>query len=143
MRKATVSALILAAFAAGIAWGGDEKDGKEDDEAKESLQERLEKVRREVKVIELDSAMQRVPGIVQREQEYLKLVELMQADATRGKDITPLIEKGRAMKLAALGEINEILRKHKGKFAGVNEAEGRLARQLGEARVVDHLCQLE
>lgn len=109
---------VLLAFAAGLAWGqgGDEADGE-----KESLQERLKKVRREVKVIELKTAVDRVPGIVAREKEYFELVRRMEAEAKAGKDITPLLEKGRSLKLAALNELNEILRRHKGKFAGLSE----------------------
>ena len=83
---------------------------------------KLRKVRREVKQLDYDDTMARVPQLIAREQEYLALVEQIQEAAAGGKgDILEMLKKGRTMKIAALKDLNEILKLHRGKYAGIEE----------------------
>jgi len=110
--------LVGAAFVVGLAHGQEDEGAGEND-----LEVRLANVRREVKIIDLDTAITRVPALVQREIEYHALLEQMASENAAGKDITPLLTKGREMKLAALKDLNEILKLHRGKFTGLKEEE--------------------
>jgi len=113
---------VASAFAAGLAWGQD-KGGNGDDYDHLSLVERLKNVRREVKVIDLDTALARVPEVVASSQKHRALLDQMQTAVQAGREITPLIEKARNLKLALLEELNKILKLHKSKFRGLPEQE--------------------
>ena len=116
-RLALVAA-VAAAFGAGLVRG---QDGAGDGE--KDLDVKLANVRREVKVLDLDDALARVPGIVQREAEYKALLDRMQAEAAEGKDLTPLLKQARDLKTASLDELNTVLKKHQSKHVGLKEAE--------------------
>jgi hypothetical protein len=111
--------LIAGAFAAGLAWGQDEAK----EEPKTDLEARLAEVRREVKIIDLDTSLAKVDGIVAREMAYQEVAQQIYRDERAGKDITALLEKGRTMKLAALEDLNEILKLHRGAHIGISEEE--------------------
>jgi hypothetical protein len=114
MRTALTAVLVATAFAVGLAHGQDRAD---------DLEQRLAAVRREVKVLDFDTTLERVPGFVARETAYGELLDRMAAGAASGKDITPLLKEGRAMKEAALEELNRILKLHRGKYTGLTEEE--------------------
>jgi hypothetical protein len=109
--------VVVAAFAAGLASGqGDEPVDAVDD----GLEGKLAAVRREVKRIDLEAAIGRVPALVAREYEYEALLQQAHAAAGKGEGGVPgMLEKAHGMKLAALGELNDILKKHAGKHAGI------------------------
>jgi len=119
VRKAVACTLIAGAFAAGLAWGQDEEENAE----KADLATRLAEVRREVKIIDLDTSLARVPAVVDREMAYQEVAQQIYRDERAGKDITALLEKGRALKLAALKDLNEILNLHRGQHVGITEEE--------------------
>lgn len=123
MRKWMPVALILAAFAAGMAWGGpDEEEAAEPDLL--DLETRLDQVRREVKIISFDTGMKRVPALITREKQYTRLLGEIEDLATRDPaKLKPLLEQGRELKLAALKDLNEILRLHRGQHVGLTEEE--------------------
>jgi len=124
MKQAGALVLIVAAFVAGLARGQDSdqpaKRGLSDD-----LLQKLEGVRREIKVLDLDDAIKRVPDIIRRENEHYALLVKLKEAQDAGQDITPLLEKGREMKIATLGDLNNILKLHRGKFVGIGEQEVR------------------
>ncbi|MHC4136121.1 MAG: hypothetical protein ACYTDU_14885 [Planctomycetota bacterium] len=130
MRKAAACTLIAGAFAAGLAWGQDEKE-----EEKADLQARLAEVRREVKIIDLDTSLARVPAVVEREMAYQEVAQQIYRDERAGQDITALLEKGRTLKLAALKDLNEILKLHRGEHVGITEEE--VWTRLRNARFTD------
>ena len=123
MRKWMPVALILAAFAAGMAWGGpDDEEAAEPDLL--DLEKRLDQVRREVKIISFDTGMQRVPALITREKQYTRLLGEIEDLATRDPaKLKPLLEQGRELKLAALKDLNEILKLHRGQHLGLTEEE--------------------
>ena len=131
MRKAAACTLIAGAFAAGLAWGQDE----EEDAEKADLATRLAEVRREIKIIDLDTSLARVPAIVDREMAYQDVAQQIYRDERAGKDLTALLEKGRALKLAALKDLNEILKLHRGQHVGITEEE--VWTRLRNARFTD------
>jgi hypothetical protein len=117
-------AAVTAALTAGLAVGQGKPKLTDEEKARLELEARLKlkKVRREVKQLDYDETMARVPQLIARETEYLALVEQMQEAATGGKgDITEMLKKGRSMKIAALKDLNEILKLHRGKHAGIEE----------------------
>jgi len=120
VRKAAACALIAGAFATGLAWGQDEEEAAGE---KADLEARLAEVRREVKIIDLDTSLARVPAVVEREMAYQEVAQQIYRDELAGKDITALLEKGRTMKLAALKDLNEILKLHRGAHVGITEEE--------------------
>lgn len=126
MRRAATYLLIAAAFATGLARGQDRDP---------DLEARLAKVRREVKIIDLDTSLARVPAIVEREGAYSDLLERMQKDADAGKDITPLLERGYALKQQTLADLNDILKLHRGEHTGLSEQE--VWTRLRNARFTD------
>jgi len=113
VRRLAACAIVAAAFAAGLAHSQESED----------LAERLAKVRREVKVVDLDEALARVPGIVEREKTYDALVTQMRKDEKAGKDLAPLLKQARDLKLASLKELNDVLKLHRGKYVGITEEE--------------------
>ena len=137
LRKVAAWALVAGAFATGLAWGQDEEaeDGKAD------LATRLAEVRREVKIIELDTALTRVPALVERETVYAALLKEITAAEKAGKDITPLLERGHGLKLAALKDLNEILKLHRGEHIGISEEE--VWKRLRNARFTEFHYQNE
>jgi len=125
-RRRLAGALVLAAFLGGLAWGQDgDASGKKDKHAhlSKETRERLAKVRREVKQLDLDDALKLVPRILERENRHVELVREMKKVQSAGGDITPLLKKGRELKLAALEDYNRVLKKHKSEFTGISEKE--------------------
>ena len=120
MRKAAACTLVAGAFAVGLAWGQDEEKEAEE---KADLETRLAEVRREVKIIDLDTSLARVPAVVDREMAYQEVAQQIYRDERAGKDIQALLEKGRALKLASLKDLNEILKLHRGQHVGISEEE--------------------
>ena len=137
MRKAAACALIAGAFAAGLAWGQDDEKSAE----KADLEARLAEVRREVKIIDLDTALAKVPGIVEREMAYQEVAQQIARDERAGKDIQALLEKGRTLKLASLKDLNDILKLHRGQHVGITEEE--VWARLRNARFEDFHCSNE
>ena len=135
MTKWMPIALISAAFAAGLAWGGpDEEEDTEPDLL--DLETRLSQVRREVKIISFETAMQRVPALITREKQYTKLLAEIEDLATRDPaKLKPLIERGRQLKLDALKDLNQILKLHQGKHVGLTEEQ--VWTRLADARFED------
>ncbi|MHC4549516.1 MAG: hypothetical protein ACYTEZ_12145 [Planctomycetota bacterium] len=131
LNRAATWLLVAGTFAAGLAWGQDE----EADPEKSDLQARLAEVRREVKIIDLDTSLARVPTLAERENAYHELVRQMYADRRAGKDITALLQRGRDLKLAALKDLNEILKLHRGEHIGITEEE--VWTRLQDARFAD------
>lgn len=110
----TIVALVLLALLAGWALG----------QGKPSVEERLQKVRRVVKVIDLDSSIPRVPALIAREEAYEKLLDKLAQIGPSNPDMVPkLLNEARDIKLAALKDLNEILKRHKGKHVGLTEAQ--------------------
>ncbi|MHC4954396.1 MAG: hypothetical protein ACYTGZ_10955 [Planctomycetota bacterium] len=111
-------ALLAAAFIAGLASAparGQEKG---------SIEERLKEVRREVKVINLETSMPRLPALIEREKKYSLVLDQISGAALNQPELMKgLFEKARTIKLAALKDLNEILRKHKGKHVGITEKQ--------------------
>jgi len=120
---------IAAALAIGFAWGQEETKKPSREELarlQAEAEAKLKLVRREVKQIDLDAAVARVPGIVAREREYLALAQRIREAATGGEgDVRALLEQARTMKVAALDELNAILKVHRGKFVGLSEEDVR------------------
>ena len=137
MKSLPAIALVIAAFAGGHVWGqgGGSDPGPGKKKAKESIEERLKKVRREVKTVELDAALQRLPVLFERENKHRELIAQMKAKAAAGETIRPLIAKAHALKTKTLADCNEILRLHKGEHVGLKEPE--VWRRLIEARFAD------
>ncbi|MHC4974119.1 MAG: hypothetical protein ACYTG3_17510 [Planctomycetota bacterium] len=131
MRKAAACTLIAGAFAAGLAWGQEAEDAAE----KADLETRLAEVRREVKIIDLDTSLARFPAVVQREMAYQEVAQQIYRDERAGKDLTALLEKGRDLKLASLKDLNDILKLHRGQHVGIGEEE--VWKRLRNARFTD------
>ena len=88
MRKWMPVALILAAFAAGMAWGGPDEEGAAEPDLLD-LETRLDQVRREVKIISFDTGMQRVPALITREKQYTRLLGEIEDLATHLLEADP------------------------------------------------------
>ena len=124
MRIGIATTLVLAALAAGFAWGGPGDDDGDREIDLLDLETRLAQVRREVKIISFDTAMKRVPALVEREKRYAKLLAEIDDQAKRGGEgLTGLLEQGRQLKLDTLEDLNEILRLHRGEHVGLSETE--------------------
>ena len=107
---------FVAAALAGLAAG---QDGANSD-----LEARLNKVRREVKIVDLPASIPKVPALVEREKRYTALLDKMQeAKLNRPKALPNLLDEARTLKLDVLKDLNEILRLHRGKFTGLSEKE--------------------
>ncbi len=130
MRKAAACTLIAGAFAAGLVWGQDEEAAEKTD-----LETRLAAVRREVKIIDLDTSLARFPKIVEREMAYQEVAQQIYRDELAGKDLTALLEKGRQLKLESLKDLNDILKLHRGAHIGISEDE--VWKRLRDARFTD------
>lgn len=112
----TIVALSLGvlAFAVGVASGQDKDD----------LKERFNAVRREIKHLDLDDTLTRLPAFLKREQVYAELLRQLQKAAIGNPDqYKALLEKGRQMKLDTLDELNHILKKHKSQYCGITEQD--------------------
>ena len=110
-------AVVTAGFLAGLA-GSQDGDN--------SLEERLKQVRREVKVINLPTSIPRIPALVKREKEYVQVLDELRAAAVSPREdkletLKRLYGKARDLKLAALKDLNEILRLHRGEHVGIDE----------------------
>ncbi len=124
MRQTAIVLGLLAAFAAGLASGQEGKKKRKAAEVDPELQARLAQVRREIKQIDFDEAIARVPGIVAREREYEALVaQALDAGARGVGEVKPMLARARALKLASLDELNHLLDLHRGKYAGLKEEE--------------------
>jgi len=113
--------LMGAAFLGGLAWGQDD-----DQAAHESADDFLAKVkgvRREIKIIDLDESIPRFATLLAREQEYDGVLAEMATAVEGSGDLSKLLERGRDLKVAALKDLNEILKLHRGKYAGLKEVE--------------------
>lgn len=122
MRKLAWGSVLAAAFAAGLASG--QEGGTPADRPAGDLEERLAAVRREIKQIDLESAIGRVPALLAREHEYETVLQEAYAAAGKGEGGVPaMLEKARELKLAALGDLNDILKRHTGPHAGIKEEE--------------------
>jgi len=109
------AALVTACYVAGWAAG---QDGKG------SIEERLKQVRREVKVIDLPTSIPRIPALIAREKEYSQLLDEIASTALNQPERIPkMYERARNLKLAALKDLNEILRLHRGPHTGINEKQ--------------------
>ena len=114
MKRIVAATLVAGALLAGWAAG----------QGKESVEERLQKVRREVKIIDLHKSITRVPELIAREKKYEELLgQIEQAALHTPKRVPKLLEQGRQLKLAALKDLNSILRLHRGKHIGLTEAQ--------------------
>lgn len=126
------AAILIAAFLAGLALGGDGEKKKLSPEERAAIQaaarEKMKQVRREVKQLDLYDAVAKVPSIVAREKEYRALLDRI---ATTPADET-LLRQAYQMKVAALADLNEILKVHRGAHVGIAEEEVR--RRLETAR---------
>ncbi len=130
MKHLSAVALVAAAWAGGLAWGQGDDAGK-----RESIEDRLKKVRREIKTVKLDAALERLPTLFAREQEHRGLLLKMQDRADQGETIRPLIVEARKLKLKTLKDCNEILRLHRGEH--VDQPEAAVWQKLIDARFVD------
>jgi hypothetical protein len=140
LRKALTLLLLGAAGLGGFVWGQEETEGESPEggdlaEGLESLAERMGKVRREIKIIDLDETMAIVPGLAAREAEYAALLTQMREDLAAGKEITALLGKARDLKSLQLDEANRILKLHRGKHSGLNEEQ--VWERLANARFSD------
>lgn len=139
MRQAAALLLLLAALAAGWAWAQDGAD--EADYDRLSLLERLENVRREVKVIDLDTALRRVPAVVASCRQHRELLDRMNAEQKAGGDITPIVEQARDLKVALLTELNDILKLHQSPYLGISKQE--VMERLANTRFRDVIYRKE
>ncbi|MFI5403758.1 MAG: hypothetical protein ACHQ1G_12545, partial [Planctomycetota bacterium] len=80
---------------------------------------RMNKVSREIKIIDFDESLALVPGLLAREREYDEILKEAQA----AKEIQPLLAKARDLKLAQLEDLNRILKLHRGKNVDLTEAQ--------------------
>ncbi|MHC4939849.1 MAG: hypothetical protein ACYTHK_12835 [Planctomycetota bacterium] len=105
---------VAAALLAGLAAG----------QEKGSVEERLKKVRREVKIIDHHKSIPEVAPMVEREKKYEALLDQMD-DAARNQPtrMTKLLTEARQLKLEALKDLNRILKLHRGKHVGLTEAQ--------------------
>ena len=113
-RRFAVGTVLAAALLAGFAVG----QGQSDVEA------RLKKVRREVKIIDLEKSIPAAAGLAEREKKYSELLDRMDQAARNIPESMPkLLEEARDLKIAALADLNRILKVHRGKYVGLKEAE--------------------
>jgi hypothetical protein len=133
VRKALTLLVVFAAGLGGFVFGQDE--GGVADEGLESLAERMKKVSREIKILDLEEAFELIPGLVAREREYDTLLQQMREERAGGKDILPLLARARDLKVAQLEDANRILRLHRGKNVGL--AESDVWERLANARFSD------
>jgi len=120
VRKTVPLLLVAAAFVGGLVWGqGSDGGGDLADASLQDLAERLTKVRREIKIIDLDQSLGLVPGLGAREREYQALLD----EARDAKDRKPILAKARDLKLAQLEDANKILKLHRGKNVGLTEEQ--------------------
>ena len=111
-----VLAFTAASFLSGWAAGQDSGKG--------SIEERLKQVRREVKVIDLPTSIPRIPALIKREQEYSRLLdEISETALNMPERIPKMYDRARDLKLAALKDLNEILRLHRGPHVGIKEKD--------------------
>ena len=109
-----LGALVASTLLAGWASG----------QGKPNIEERLKKVRREVKILDLKPSIARVPELVAREKKYEELLgRIEEAARNTPKRVPKLLEECRQLKLAALKDINSILKLHRGNHTGLKEAE--------------------
>jgi len=115
MKRRTVGgfALIAACFCVGSVWGQDKGD----------LQERFKAVRREIKHIDLQDAIQHLPGLLQRENDYAALLKAMKGAGGDKARYKTMLESARELKLKALDELNVILKRHKSAYTSISEKE--------------------
>lgn len=137
MRTLIAAALVAAAFAGGLAWGGDDETA--DDAAARrrnrgqlDKRERLKLVRREVKKIDFETALQRIPPLVARERQYEAVIHQLGSGSPGDEQIKGLLNQARELKLATLADLNDILKLHRGKHTGLKE--GQVWDRLKEAR---------
>lgn len=136
MKTLAAWALVAAAFLGGLAHGGDGENGDRGRHLSPEALERFKQVRREVKHIEFETALTRMPGILEREKGYLDLLARMQDAAARGgAEFEAIVNQGRELKLQALAEYNEILKLHRGKYVSLPEKE--VWKRLKDARFAD------
>ena len=122
MRKWIALAAVVGAFVGGMAWGQD--DGGDPEPDLLDMETRLAQVKREVKIISFETAMAKVPALIERERGYEQVLSRIADSIKRGEgDLNALLEKGRRIKLDALKDLNRILKLHKGKHAGLSETE--------------------
>ena len=122
MRNWIGALLLVAAALAGYAFG-----------QSEDIKERLKKVRREVKRVDLPTSIPRVPALFARENEYADVLrKLGDAERNKLKTVPQLLGQARDLKVATLKDLNEILKLHKSKHMGISEKEihNRLQRQF-------------
>jgi hypothetical protein len=115
--------VIAAAFAGGLALAQERLTPEERAARRAAMQEKLKHVRREVKLLDLDATIARLPEVLKREKDDQELIERMLEAAKAGTDVRPMMEQGRQLKLAALDDFNEILKLHRGKHVGIREEE--------------------
>jgi very-short-patch-repair endonuclease len=141
LRKALILLLLGAVGFGGFVWGQEQSEGEgpqggdAGEVALDSLAERMGKVRREIKIIDLDETLGLVPGIAAREQEYEALLKQMREERAAGKDITALLDKAKDLKSAQLEEANRILKLHRGPHVGLTEEQ--VWERLANARFSD------
>ncbi len=111
VKEVAGAVVIAAAFGVGIARSQEKGD----------LNERLAKVRREIKHIDLNTALARLPMFLKRENEYNDFVKRLRVAPEA--DFKAMLEQGRQMKLTTLKELNEILVKHQSEYVGITEQE--------------------
>jgi hypothetical protein len=113
-RRIGAALLVGGALFAGYAAG----------QGKPSVEERLKQVRREVKIIDLERSIPAVEGLVAREKTYAKLLDRMAQTARNTPERMPKdLDEARDLKLAALDDLNRILKVHRGKYTGLSEKE--------------------
>jgi hypothetical protein len=128
LRILIAATLVAAAFAGGLAWGGDDQSA-EDAAARRrnrgqmDMRERLKLVRREVKRVDFETALQRIPPLVARERQYQAILDQLAAGPSGDGQYEGLLNQARDLKLAALADLNEILRIHRGKHTGLTEEQ--------------------
>jgi len=113
-RKLAAAVAVGGALLAGIAAGQDKGD----------VEARLKKVRREVKIIDLEKSIPEAAGLVAREQQYEALLKRMGETARNTPELMPkLLGEARDLKLAALDDLNRILKVHRGRHTGLTEKQ--------------------
>lgn len=114
VKRVAAAVAVIGALLAGFASG----------QGKESVEERLKKVSREVKIIDHHKSIPEVAGLVAREKKYEALLDRMdEAGRNLPKQMPKLLAEARLLKLEALKELNRILKLHRGEYTGLKEAE--------------------
>jgi hypothetical protein len=115
---------IVKRLAAAVAVTGALLAGFASGQGKESVEERLKKVRREVKIIDHHKSIPEVAGLVAREKKYEALLDQMdEASRNLPKQMPKLLAEARLLKLEALKDLNRILKLHRGQYTGLKEEE--------------------